>query len=161
MGGVSLSAICASGLGGILRTRIHADHDAIWATGDIASLARALCTDAAPWIRSVLASDADGYAKRRAIEAIPHVAEATQNGLIKKFVAGRVPLHRGLDPTISALHRDALPSGVAKFGKTGSETYIVPADTEASVRTINKASATAWVCAFHNWPAWRAAGLTA
>lgn len=60
--------------------------------------------------------------------------------------------------TKSPLH-DLASSEVEQLQKTGTETYILPKDHEASVRLIPLSAAEAWLAASENWPAWHEAGF--
>lgn len=58
----------------------------------------------------------------------------------------------------SPLHQKA-SRRVEKFTKSGTETYILPKDTESSVRVMPIEAASTWVDVFEDWPKWYEAGF--
>lgn len=94
---------------------------------------------------------------RAANRDIVHISRPPQSRLFAEVEK----LKARLSPNFlvdSPLHAQA-GDDIKPFEKTGTETYILPKNYEASVRIIPVSAAAAWLNAFQNWPEWYRRGF--
>ncbi|NCU29515.1 hypothetical protein EOM60_02800 [Candidatus Saccharibacteria bacterium] len=99
------------------------------------------------------------------LKAIPYVHPSDAPGLLARImqiprskVYAEQNARKPLGVTISPLHEQA-GSDINWLEKTGSDTYVLPREYDASIRIIKTDCALSWAKAFRNWPTWYKAGF--